>query len=226
MKKILIVEDEPDILMVLRAYLTKAGYTTERAYDGAQALNLFEQWKPSLVLLDIMLPDMDGWSILEYIRQKSSCPVIMLTALGNINNRLSGLNKGADDYICKPFIGEEVVARVQTVLRRMPQIKTENTTIYGSLKINLSSREATLNGSPLQLTPRDLTLLLFLADHPNQIFCREQLIRSVWGMDYDGSDRAVDIAVNRIRQSLANWPAEEGEIVTLRGIGYKLRVNQ
>jgi DNA-binding response OmpR family regulator len=140
-KKILIVEDEPDISMVLRAYLTKAGYATEQAYSGEEALSLFERWNPALVLLDIMLPEMDGWSILKQIRATSSCPVIMLTALYDIRNRLEGLNSGADDYICKPFIGEEVIARIKTVLRRMPAVIDEDTAIFGKLKIDFVSHE-------------------------------------------------------------------------------------
>lgn len=223
--KLLIVEDEASISMVLKAYLTKAGYETEQAYDGEQAIELFERAKPSLVLLDVMLPKKDGWAVLQWIREHSSCPVIMLTALGDLNYRLNGLRSGADDYLIKPFIGEEVVARVQAVLRRPPQLLTEEAAVFGGLKINYAAREVTLHGEPVHLTPRDLALLLFLAGHPNQSFDREHLIRCVWGMDYDGSDRAVDLAVKRIRQSLSRWPRDEGELVTLRGVGYKLRVH-
>jgi len=224
MNKILIVEDEQDISAVLRAYMTKAGFEVEQASEGERALALIGQWRPSVVLLDVMLPDLDGWTVLERIRRSSSCPVIMLTALGDIRNRLKGLNGGADDYICKPFVGEEVVARVRTVLRRTPQVVTENTAIFGSLRIDFGSSEVSLNGEAVHLTPRDLQLLLFLAGHPNRLFDREQLIEAVWGMDYDGSDRAVDIAINRIRQSLAGWPDTEGEIATVRRLGYKFRV--
>lgn len=226
MKQILIVEDEPIISMVLKAYLTKAGYEVEQAFDGMRAMTLFEQWKPSLVLLDVMLPDLDGWTILKLIREQSSCPVIMLTALGDIRNLLEGLNGGADDYLSKPFIGEEVVARVQAVLRRTPQVVTEHEAHFGSLKIDFAAREVSLHGQRVHLTPRDLALLLFMAEHPNQTFVREQLIQCVWGIDYDGSDRAVDLAVKRIRQSLAEWPEEEGEIMTLRGVGYRFRVKR
>src|SRR5690606_31229414 len=127
--------------------------------------------------------------------------------------------------LCKPFIGEEVVARVQAVLRRMPQVMTEETAVFGNLKIDFKSREVYLKGKQVPLTPRDLSLLLFLAGHPNQSFHREQLICSVWGLDFEGSDRAVDLAVKRIRRSLADWLDDEGEIVTLRGLGYQFRVN-
>ncbi|GIQ67330.1 DNA-binding response regulator [Xylanibacillus composti] len=224
MKKILVVEDDTGISMVLKAYLAKAGYEVEQAFDGEQAMEKFVQRNPSLVLLDVMLPGRDGWSILKQIRERSACPVIMLTALGDIPYRLEGLRGGADDYLVKPFIGEEVVARVQAVLRRQLQVVTEDMAIFGSLRINYASREVYLNGQPVRLTPRDLSLLLFLAIHPNQSFEREQLIRCVWGADYGGSDRAVDLAVKRIRQSLAAWPKHEGELVTLRGWGYKFHV--
>jgi DNA-binding response OmpR family regulator len=224
MKKVLIVEDEKSISIVLKAYLTRAGYTVEQAWNGEQAMDLFEQGKPSLVLLDIMLPDTDGWTILHRIRERCSCPVIMLTALGDTRNMLTGLNGGADDYMSKPFIGEEVVARVHAVLRRQPQVVTDHTVTFGSLKIDYAGMKIFLNGNPVNLTPRDLALLLHLSKHPNQTFDREQLISSVWGIDYEGSDRAVDLAIKRIRQLLAEWPEEEGAIETFRRMGYQFRV--
>ena len=225
MRKILIVEDEAGISMVLKAYLVKAGYEVEQAWDGEQAMQLFEAGRPSLVLLDVLLPGVDGWAILKWVRDRSACPVIMLTALGDISNRLVGLQEGADDYLVKPFIGEEVVARVQAVLRRTPQWVTEDTAMFGSLKIDYAAREIWLNGTRIHITPRDLSLFLFLTSHPNQTFEREHLIRCVWGIDYEGSDRAVDLAVKRIRQSLADWPNEEGDIITHRGLGYQFRVH-
>lgn len=225
MRKILLVEDEAGISMVLKAYLIKAGFAVEQAFDGEHAMAVFERLRPSLVLLDVMLPGRDGWAVLKMIRERSSCPVIMLTALGDVKHRVDGLQAGADDYLIKPFIGEEVVARVQAVLRRPPQLLTEEAAVMGGLKIDYGSREVTLHGRRIHLTPRDLALLLFLASHPNRSFDREHLIRCVWGMDYDGSDRAVDLAVKRIRKSLAAWPREEGELVTLRGVGYQFRVH-
>ncbi|HZG73875.1 MAG TPA: response regulator transcription factor [Chondromyces sp.] len=225
MKKVLIVEDEPAISQVLRAYLHKAGFETEQAFDGQQALDKFYQEPPALVLLDVMLPGRDGWSILKEIRETSSCPVIMLTALGDVNYRLSGLNGGADDYISKPFVGEEVVARVQAVLRRAGGAKEDNgVKKFGSLVIDMNSHTVKINGIEVTLTPRDLSLLIFLAQHPNRTFTREVLIEQVWGMDYDGSDRAVDLSIKRLRKSLQNWPETEGEIKTLRGLGYQLCV--
>lgn len=206
---------------MLKAYLTKEGYVVEQAWDGRQAMNLFESWRPSLVLLDVMLPDTDGWSLLKKIRERSACPVIMLTALGDIHNRLTGLNEGADDYVSKPFIVAEVVARVQAVLRRMPLVQVEDIAIYGNLKLDYAAHKVELHGKALKLMPRDLSLLLFMSKHPNQVFNREQLLSNVWGEDFDGSDRAVDLAVKRIRQALAEWPEEEGKIVTLRRMGYQ-----
>jgi two-component system response regulator VicR len=222
---ILVVEDEVAISKVLQAYLQKAGYSVEPVYDGRSALEQFESRKPSLVLLDVMLPDTDGWQILSHIRKTSLCPVIMLTALGDIDYKLAGLNRGADDYITKPFVGAEVVARVQAVLRRTTQVmEHDGVKFFGDLKVNFKSRSVSLYGAPLDLAPRDLTLFLFLARHPNQIFTRDQLIERVWGIDYDGSDRAVDLAVKRLRKAFENWPESHGEIKTSRGLGYQFCV--
>ncbi|MCS0671893.1 response regulator transcription factor [Cytobacillus firmus] len=225
MKKILVAEDELAISRVLSAYLQREGFEVLTAYDGTNALEQFFSHSPQLVILDIMMPGMDGWSVLEKIREKSACPVIMLTALGDIDYKLKGLNTGADDYISKPFIGDEVIARVNAVLRRSANVYTdEHIKQYGSLTINFDAHTIFLNGKEVSLTPRDLSLLLFLAERPNRTFTRDQLIEHVWGMDYDGSDRAVDLAVKRIRQALTDWPETEGEIRTLRGMGYQFHV--
>jgi len=227
MKSILLVEDELVISRVLKAYLQKADYQVWQAEDGDEATQLFDERKPDLVLLDVMLPERSGWEVLQYIREKSACPVIMITALGQTDQKLKGLNQGADDYITKPFEAEEVVARVNAVLRRSTiLIKDQETRFFGSLKINFQSHNVTLHGLELLFHPRDLSLLLFLAQNPNQTFTRERLIEQVWGMDYGGSDRAVDLAIKRIRKTLENWPATEGEIKTLRGVGYQFCVYQ
>ncbi|WLR54410.1 response regulator transcription factor [Mesobacillus subterraneus] len=227
MKTILIIEDEQTISRVLAVYLKHEGYEVVQVFDGKEGLDLFTQHEPDLILLDVMLPEMDGWDILKEIRKVSSCPVIMLTALGDIDYRLKGLNQGADDYISKPFIGEEVVARINAVLRRSAHVlETENMKQFGSLKINMDSHVVTVSGEKIVLTPKDLSLLIFLAERPNRTFTRDVLIESVWGLDYVGSDRAVDLAVKRIRQSLAEWPASQGEIRTLRGLGYQFSVYQ
>jgi DNA-binding response OmpR family regulator len=225
MKTILVVEDEKTISRVLAVYLQHAGYNVVQAYDGDEALRTFHENYPNLVLLDVMLPGRDGWSILEDIRKVSACPVIMLTALGDIDYRLKGLNQGADDYITKPFVGEEVIARVHAVLRRSANVlDSDNSKQFGSLKINLDAHIVTINGEEVILTPKDLSLLIYLAERPNRTFTRDDLIDSVWGMDYEGSDRAVDLAIKRIRQALSEWPVSQGEIRTHRGLGYQFCV--
>lgn len=227
MKNVLIVEDEVTISRVLGAYLRKANYLVEFAYSGEEALRKFDSDHPSLVLLDVMMPELNGWEVLRHIREKSSCPVIMLTALSDTEHKLNGFEFGADDYITKPFIGEEVVARVNAVLRRATHmLEHEHTRYYGSLKINFQSQQVFLNGVEVSLLPRDLSLFLFLVKYPNQTFLREQLIEQVWGMDYEGSDRAVDLSIKRIRKALNNWPLSEGEIRTMRRLGYQFYVEE
>lgn len=225
MKIILIVEDEIPISQVLKVYLQKENFKIVQAFEGNEAIEKFKEYKPALVLLDVMLPGKDGWTILKEIRQQSDCPVIMLTALGDVNYRLTGLNDGADDYISKPFIAEEVVARVNAVLRRS-QTNDEHVKSFGQLQIDLKSHRVTINEEEVVLTPRDLSLLLFLAKNPNQTFTRDQLIDHVWGWEYEGSDRAVDLAIKRLRKSLHKWPESDGEIKTLRGLGYQFCVNK
>lgn len=223
METIIVIEDEKPISQVLQAYLKKEKYRVLPVFRGDEALDVIEREKPDLVLLDVMLPGKNGWTILEELRKKAAIPVIMLTALGETPDRLKGFDIGADDYIPKPFVAEEVVARVKAVLRRNNREPGDVLT-YGSLEVNPQAYEVRLNGKIIELTPKDLALLLFLAEHPNQAFTREQLIENVWGWDYDGSDRAVDLAIKRIRKALETWPKEEGDIKTLRGLGYQFRV--
>ncbi|MDX6153903.1 response regulator transcription factor [Marinococcus sp. PL1-022] len=231
MSSILVIEDETSISQVLRAYLQKAGFEVTQIYEGNEAVETFDRGAFDLALIDVMLPGRDGWAVLEHIRNTSDCPCIMLTALGDVDYRLKGFDGGADDYIPKPFEGDEVVARVQAVLRRSGKTASsaeeeQYLKRFGSLVIDEKAYAVTLNGLQLDLTPRDLSLLIFLGNHPNQFFDREQLISHVWGIDYEGSDRAVDLAIKRIRRSLKNWPVEEGEIRTLRGVGYQLSVKE
>ncbi|BAC14471.1 response regulator transcription factor [Oceanobacillus iheyensis] len=223
MKKILIIEDEYPISQVIKVYLKKAGYDVEQVFDGSNAMDTFKHVEPDLVILDVMLPGVDGWTLLQDIRSK--CAVIMLTALGDVNYRLDGLNQGADDYIAKPFHGEELVARVQAVLRRIGNKNNNSNVIkFGTLEIDVVAHRVRLLGTIIELTPRDLSLLLFFADNPNRTFTREQLLDSIWGWDYDGSDRAVDLSIKRLRKSLKDWPKSEGEIKTFRGLGYQFCV--
>ena len=224
MQTILLVEDEPPIARVLKAYLEQADYHVEITADGESALAAFAQNRHDLVLLDLMLPGIDGWTVLAEIRRQSSCPVIMLTASGDVKNRIQGFKQGADDYIPKPFDPEEVVARVQAVLRRPPLIVEPDQVSLGSLIVDLTTHEALIAGNAISLAPRDFDLLAFLAQHPNRCFSRDQLLDHVWGLDFDGADRAVDVAIKRLRQALIDWPPAEGEIVTVRGKGYMLRV--
>lgn len=224
-KHVLIIEDDFAISEVLKAYLKKANFLVSQAYDGIEGMTQFDKISPDIIILDVMLPYKNGWDVLKDIRSVSMVPVIMLTALGDIDDKLTGLNGGADDYIEKPFEAEEVLARIQAVLRRSGAKHTNQVT-FGQLSINFTAHQVMLSNQPIVLTPRDLAVLLFLAEYPNQTFTREQLIDAVWGYDYEGSDRAVDLAIKRIRQALRSWPKSEGEIKTLRGLGYQLYVKK
>ncbi len=221
MQKILVVEDERAIREVLRVYLQKANFEVVMVEDGEEAFAAYLFHEPDLVLLDVMLPGKDGWDILQQIRSHSPCPVIMLTALSDVEHRLMGLNEGADDYIAKPFAGEEVVARVRAVLRRYEpqQVPVRR---FGSLEVFYEAHRVTLDGVEITMRPRDMALLLFLSANPNRTYTREELIEHVWGWDYEGSDRAVDLSIKRLRQALQEWPTSEGELRTVRGMGYQL----
>lgn len=221
--KIMIVEDEKPISQILQAYFKKAGYDIIPVFRGDEAIPHIKKHKPDLVVLDVMLPGRSGWDILKNIRKEDLAPVIMLTALGEVPDRLKGLNEGADDYIPKPFVADEVVARAEAVLRRAGKLQ-QNLQRFGSLTINKVAHEVSLFNESIELTPRDTSVLFFLADHPNRTFTREELIEYVWGWDYEGSDRAVDLSIKRIRKALQNWPNTEGEIKTVRGMGYQFSV--
>ncbi|WP_416150720.1 response regulator transcription factor [Salipaludibacillus sp. HK11] len=226
MTTILVIEDEESINHVLRVFLQREGWMVIQAFTGSEGVDAYYDHKPDLILLDVMLPDRDGWSILNEIRKESDCPVLMLTALGDVQHRLTGLNSGADDYITKPFVADEVVARVHAVLRRVTKSSNEESSsfIFGELMINEATRDVRVDGNIVSLLPRDFSLLVYFARHPNQTLTREQLLESVWGIDYQGTDRAVDLSVKRIRKALRNWSTEEGELTTVRGMGYQFRV--
>ncbi|MFS0783198.1 response regulator transcription factor [Bacillus sp. 1P06AnD] len=224
MKKILLIEDEAPIARLLKAYLVRESFDVLWNIGEGNMEELFLSYKPDLVLLDLMLPEYDGMDILRKIRRDGSCPVIIMTARGSVPERLQGLQQGADDYIPKPFDPEEVVARVQAVLRRSTYL-VENTNVkLGSLNIDFTARTAHLGNEALFIYPRDWDLLAFLAKHPNQCFSREHLLDQIWGIDYEGGDRAVDSTIKRLRQVLKDWPKSEGEIQTVRGVGYTLHV--
>lgn len=224
MQTIMVVEDEHSIALLLKAYLEHAGFGVQVAANGEEALSKFPEINPALVLLDLMLPGKDGWAVLDEIRQQSSCPVIMVTARGAVEDRLHGFEQGADDYIPKPFDPDEVIARVRAVLRRPARLVEPELVQFGSLIVNFTSRTVSIKGKTINFAPRDWELLAFLVRHPNQVFTRDKLLDHVWGVDYDGGDRAVDVSVKRIRHSLQEWPANEGEIITIRGTGYLLHV--
>ncbi|MEK4485843.1 response regulator transcription factor [Psychrobacillus sp. FSL H8-0484] len=225
MKRILLIEDELPIAQLLKVYLERNDFSVLYDLGEGNIIQTFLKYNPSLVLLDLMLPQNDGLEILKQIRQYGSCPVIILTARGSVPERLAGLGQGADDYITKPFDPEEVVARVQAVLRRSSHLEDNEIIRLGHLIINLNTRTASFFEELIPLSPRDWGLLAFLGQHPNQCFTRDQLLDSVWGMNYDGADRAVDASIKRIRQLLRDWSADEGEIKTVRGMGYMLYVN-
>ncbi|TQR17554.1 response regulator transcription factor [Psychrobacillus vulpis] len=225
MKRILLIEDELPIAQLLKVYLERNDFSVLHNLGEGNVIQTFFNYNPSLVLLDLMLPQNDGLDILKQIRQYGSCPVIILTARGSVPERLAGLGQGADDYITKPFDPEEVVARVQAVLRRPSHLEDNEIIRLGHLVINLTTRTAFIYDELIPLSPRDWGLLAFLGKHPNQCFNRDQLLDYVWGMNYEGADRAVDASIKRIRQHLRDWSPDEGEIKTLRGMGYVLRVN-
>lgn len=224
-KRILLIEDELPIAQLLKVYLERNDFSVLYDPGEGNVIQTFLDYKPSLVLLDLMLPENDGLEILKQIRKYGSCPVIILTARGSVPERLAGLGQGADDYITKPFDPEEVVARIQAVLRRSSHLEDNEIIRLGHLVINLTNLTASFFDEIIPLSPRDWGLLAFLGQNPNQCFTRDQLLDSVWGMNYDGADRAVDASIKRIRQHLSDWPTNEGEIKTVRGMGYMLYVN-
>ena len=226
MKKVLIVEDDGNIAELLHLYLEKAGFETSVAKDGGKGVELFRQFQPDLVLLDIMLPVMDGWSVLKKIREESKTPVIVLTAKGETQDRVSGLEMGADDYIVKPFEMKEVLARIHAVLRRTsPEEETQEKRLsFDKLVINLDSYELMVNGQRVDTPPKELELLFHLASAPNRVFTRNQLLDEVWGFDYFGDSRTVDVHIKRLREKLENV-SEQWRLKTVWGVGYKFEVS-
>ncbi len=223
--KVLIADDDSHIVELIRLYLEKEGFETAIAYNGAQALKLFKEEAPSIVILDIMMPEMDGWQVCREIRRISNIPIIMLTAKGETFDKVLGLELGADDYMVKPFETKELVARVKAVLRRSESsdTKTMRELVYPNLTINLSNYELKLSGKIIEVPPKELELLYFLASNPNRVFTREQLLEEVWGFDYFGDSRTVDVHIKRLREKLegteGNW-----QLKTVWGVGYKFEV--
>lgn len=228
-QKILIVDDDNNIAELISLYLTKECYDTKIVNDGEQALIAFEHYKPNMLLLDLMLPGIDGYQVCREIRAKSDVPIIMLSAKGEVFDKVLGLELGADDYILKPFDSKELVARVKAVLRRFQPAKPEayasvdiKCVEYPGLIVNLSNYSVTYDGQQIDMPPKELELLYFLASSPNQVFTREQLLDNIWGYEYVGDTRTVDVHVKRLREKIKDKPT--WRIATVWGIGYKLEV--
>jgi len=225
-KTVLIVEDDSNIAELLRLYLEKEGYYAAIAADGQDGVHQFELLKPDLVLLDIMLPVMDGWAVLRTIRRSSNVPVIMLTAKGETMDKVTGLKMGADDYITKPFEMKEVLARIEAVLRRGPQEETkkdQRRLEYDKLVVDLDSFELIVDGKKVDTPPKEMELLYHLAASPNRVYTRNQLLDEVWGFDYFGDSRTVDVHIKRLREKLEGI-SEKWSVKTVWGVGYKFEV--
>ena len=223
-RKVLIVEDDKHIGDLLRLYLEKEGMECQLAGDGLLGLEKFHQFQPDLILLDIMLPGMDGWSVCRKVRETSKVPIIMLTAKGELEDKVSGLEMGADDYITKPFEMKEVLARVHAVLRRFgEEEQVEKRLSFDKLVINLDSYELLVDGKRVDTPPKELELLFHLASAPNRVFTRNQLLDEVWGFDYFGDSRTVDVHVKRLREKLEGV-SENWSLKTVWGVGYKFEV--
>ena len=224
-KKVLIVEDDSNIAELLHLYLEKEGFDTRVAKDGGKGVELFRSYHPDLVLLDIMLPVMDGWSVLKRIREGDKTPVIMLTAKGETEDKVSGLEMGADDYITKPFEMKEVLARIHAVLRRTGSEEevSDKKLTFDKLTINLDSYELLVDGQRVDTPPKELELLHHLASAPNRVFTRNQLLDEVWGFDYFGDSRTVDVHIKRLREKLEGV-SEQWRLKTVWGVGYKFEV--
>ncbi len=227
-QKILIVDDDVNIAELISLYLTKECYDTRMVHDGEEALQVYEQYEPNLILLDLMLPGIDGYQVCREIRAKSNLPIIMLSAKGEIFDKVLGLELGADDYIMKPFDSKELVARVKAVLRRYQPAKQETRPVgikcveYPDLIINQSNYSVIYQGRPVDMPPKELELLYFLASSPNQVFTREQLLDHIWGYEYIGDTRTVDVHVKRLREKIKDH--ETWSLATVWGIGYKFEV--
>lgn len=225
-QKILIVDDDANICELVRLYLKKEGYETIVCTNGEEALEAFERENPDMAILDIMMPKIDGMTVCREIRKVSNMPIIMLTAKGETFDKVLGLELGADDYMVKPFEGKELVARVKAVLRRSDskQEESEDKIIsYPNIVINLTNYELTLGGKVFDIPPKELELLYFLASHPNRVFTREQLLTDVWGFDYYGDSRTVDVHVKRLREKMEGY-SDNWSLKTVWGVGYKFEV--
>ena len=227
MLKILVVDDDTNISELISLYLNKEGYETKEVANGKTALEVFGEYKPDLVLLDVMLPGADGYDVCKEIRKKSRTPIIMLTAKGEVFDKVLGLELGADDYMVKPFDPKELMARVKAVLRRNIQSVEEeenqkNRIVLDNLIIDKDNYSVTYEGNLVELPPKELEVLYFLASHPKQVFTREQLLDKIWGYDFVGDTRTVDVHIKRLREKIETDPSNPEIIKTIRGIGYMI----
>jgi len=222
--RILVVDDDYNIADLIRLYLEKELYEVKTVYSGKSAFEVFQSWAPDLVILDIMLPEVDGYELCRQIRKVSRIPIIMLTARGETFDKVLGLELGADDYLVKPFEPKELTARVKAVLRRMNGFEgAAEEVVYPQLVINKSDYSITFRGKKEAVPPKELELFFFLASHPNQVFTREQLLEKLWGYDFAGDTRTVDVHVKRLREKF-NDESGKWEIKTVWGVGYKFEV--
>ena len=221
-KKMLIAEDDTNIAVLLRLYMEKEGFEVTIAPDGGEALRLYRTVRPHIILLDVMMPVMDGWQVCSEIRRESDVPIIMLTARGETDDKINGLDNGADDYIVKPFEMREVIARVNAVMRRsLPSETVEQKIVtYDNLMVDLDSYQLMLRGQLVEAPPKEIELLYFLASNPHKVFTREQLLSQVWGFEYSGDSRTVDVHIKRLREKLEGV-STKWILKTVWGVGYK-----
>ena len=229
-EKILVVDDDTNICELLRLYLTTEGYQVTTANDGEEGLEKFNQLKPDMVLLDVMMPRMDGLEVCRRIRKLGNTPVMMLTAKGETFDKVLGLELGADDYMVKPFDPKEVVARIKAVLRRCTVTTSQTESSEGviefdNLRLDMNSYELRVKGKVVEAPPKELELLNCLASHPNRVYTRDQLLDEVWGFEYYGDSRTIDVHVKRLREKLAG-ASDKWELKTVWGVGYKFEVRQ
>ena len=225
-EKILVVDDDKNICELLRMYLEKEGYTVVMAHNGIDAVNAFNADNPDLVLLDIMLPQLDGWQVCREIRKTSEAPIIMLTAKDEFFDKVLGLELGSDDYVTKPFDTKEIVARIKAVLRRTSAVKSGDVkeVHYDKLSINLTNYEMKVDGVVVDTPPKELELIYHLASNPDRVFTRDQLLDDVWGFDYYGDSRTVDVHIKRLRDKLKGV-SPEWELKTIWSVGYRFETH-
>lgn len=225
-EKILVVDDDKNICELLRMYLEKEGYVVLMAHNGIDAVNAFNTGNPDLILLDIMLPQLDGWQVCREIRKLSEAPIIMLTAKDEVFDKVLGLELGADDYVTKPFDTKEIVARIKAVLRRTSAVKSGDIkeVHYDKLSINLTNYELKVDGVVVDTPPKELELIYHLASNPDRVFTRDQLLDDVWGFDYYGDSRTVDVHIKRLRDKLKGV-SPEWELKTIWSVGYRFETH-